>query len=405
MATLNLPKALVAPPKITTPIRIATPVAPRPVATPVRQIVTPVTVAPAPVVVRPVITPAVSAAVVSATPVVTPVTPTIPQPIGAPPMAATRITINPRLVQQAINRNAIAQPIKVDPRMVGRALTRPATPAVRSPLAGINLTGPLKSPMPVGSSGGSVPSASDLENYAQQNPIADSGSSDSGAYDAGDYYGSSGGGALPALQNDPQAVADAQAMVNTTAAVKKSWWRRLLEWLGLAKADPAPSATQASMLGEGEISPNAAAASLVRRARMGDQNAMGLIAMVRENATKGLVRARQTLDAMLDYIRQNPANAAMAGDAVTLSNRMPMTNNIVSKMAGTFGSEEERVAFIHGVKFGNDAVLHSSSAAIHNAHRAGRTVNQARKLQANRAPARPGKYSHVAAWQLGTMTG
>lgn len=48
------------------------------------------------------------------------------------------------------------------------------------------------------------------------------------------------------------------------------------------------------------------AAQLVERARMGDQNAIALICQVRDNAKKGVPRAKAGMSALVKYIQANP---------------------------------------------------------------------------------------------------
>lgn len=103
-----------------------------------------------------------------------------------------------------------------------------------------------------------------------------------------------------------------------------------------------------------------AVAGLVIRARSGDQNAMGMIAEVRKSAMAGNPKAQYAYKCLEDYIRRNPANISrnknvQVGDEsirnqVALANGPLLTNDYVAQFCNTFGSEDEKKAFKHGVK-------------------------------------------------------
>lgn len=59
-------------------------------------------------------------------------------------------------------------------------------------------------------------------------------------------------------------------------------------------------------MGKPAVTIQSAARELVDRARAGDQNAMGMIVRVRENAEKGVPRAVAAREAVMKYIRANP---------------------------------------------------------------------------------------------------
>jgi hypothetical protein len=139
--------------------------------------------------------------------------------------------------------------------------------------------------------------------------------------------------------------------------------------------DEAPTATNtsATMLGEGdEMTPQGAAASLVRRARMGDQNAISIIALVRENAARGVARAKATLSAIMAYINGNPAT--MAGESYA--------NSSIRNYADQFTSNTEKAAFFHGVQFGEEGRIRSFSPADHRAHAIGKTLRHTERRNA-----------------------
>ncbi len=104
-----------------------------------------------------------------------------------------------------------------------------------------------------------------------------------------------------------------------------------------------------------------AAESLVRRARQGDQNAMGMIAMVRQNAEKGVSQAKSAFAAIRQYISKNPSkNAPMSSTigfepkitprAVKLANGPNLTASRIGAMGSMFGAEANQAVFVIGVE-------------------------------------------------------
>jgi hypothetical protein len=79
------------------------------------------------------------------------------------------------------------------------------------------------------------------------------------------------------------------------------------------------------------------AIGLVQRARVGDQNAMAMIIMVRRSAAAGSARAKQTLRVIKEYIRNNPMpNVCKVGFGCT-----PATQAIVNRMHSRIGAEPQ----------------------------------------------------------------
>jgi hypothetical protein len=97
------------------------------------------------------------------------------------------------------------------------------------------------------------------------------------------------------------------------------------------------------------------------------------------------------------YIKAHPVNASMGSDepndvtfceAVKLSRGPMLSDRKVAHFAtGEFGAEgTERQAFSHGVRNPHDAYPIRLPDSLARAHRMGRTVGLARKLQAVRMP-------------------
>jgi hypothetical protein len=100
--------------------------------------------------------------------------------------------------------------------------------------------------------------------------------------------------------------------VKTTTVLAPGLWDRFLSFLGLARKT---IEVPASIHGEtNSESVKEAAESVVRRVRSGDQNAMALMAMVRDNAAAGNVRAKNSLRYMKMYIDKYPVGGASMGN-------------------------------------------------------------------------------------------
>ncbi len=149
---------------------------------------------------------------------------------------------------------------------------------------------------------------------------------------------------------------------------------------------------------------------LVRRARCGDQNAMAMINLIRENADAGMPLARQSHALIGAYIRANPvAGAAMAGEssginpvnvtAVRLSFGPPLSNISVSDYCARF-SPSQCDAFVEGMYFRPET---SDDPALGSANILGRAVAKARRLQAVRAGGPIAAFDQASAWELGEV--
>ncbi len=103
-----------------------------------------------------------------------------------------------------------------------------------------------------------------------------------------------------------------------------------------------------------------AAESLVRRARHGDQNAMGMIAMVRDHASNGVAQAKSAYAAIRQYIAKNPSQSVgmakfgfeprITVRAVKLANGPNLTAQRIGAMGSMFGAEGNQAVFVIGVE-------------------------------------------------------
>lgn len=69
------------------------------------------------------------------------------------------------------------------------------------------------------------------------------------------------------------------------------------------------------------------AEELVQRARLYDQNAMGMIAAVRENAMAGDPTAQSAFGAIKDYIKRHPVQSAMGTEVVRALGKLKEPSN------------------------------------------------------------------------------
>jgi len=164
------------------------------------------------------------------------------------------------------------------------------------------------------------------------------------------------------------------------------------------------------------------AEQLVVRARAGDQNAMAIISLSRQNADKGNPIAKAAVAVMQQYIADHPVTVDNFGNekidkpkvtpdtrgAVALANGMPLNRSRISPIFGCFGAEDNQV-FLQGVlKWQRDHdKAHEQLATRLNEMqkqilRLGRTLGKARALQVVRLPHTPVKgYDSSVAWELG----
>lgn len=179
-----------------------------------------------------------------------------------------------------------------------------------------------------------------------------------------------------------------------------------------------------------------AAEDLVDRARAGDQNAMGTIAMVRQRAKEGIPRAQKAFKALMKYAKAtkpdspfgneenrsqhrvarslseaiteaNPSRyvSALVGftstlsintAGITLANGPPIDNSRIRSLASAFPDGETEQ-----FKLGLKNWKRVPKDADHPAHRIGRCIGFARALQTARLPDTPiGPISARAGWEL-----
>jgi hypothetical protein len=196
----------------------------------------------------------------------------------------------------------------------------------------------------------------------------------------------------------------------------------------------------------GVISLGAAARNVVERARLNDQNAIALIAHIRQLAESGAGDARKGLDAILAYAHKNPMKvvASPIGAAginainilrrpelssrdhvaalsilpivcphdgvtigsVTLMQGPPLDDGRIGWLADGFTNDELKGLFIHGVTNGHsDPTILQSSPDVLPTLLAGKCVGAARAMQVAASPNTPlAPYSPVIGWELGEFT-
>ncbi len=199
-----------------------------------------------------------------------------------------------------------------------------------------------------------------------------------------------------------------QAAISPDLTPKLSLWHRFLIFLHIEKAPTATMGAESSSRVE-------MARATVRAARNGDQNAMALMAAVRDDAARGNFQATVSMKLMQEYISQNPVGSAtFAADpqadmiarransiAVCLSDGPPLSNASIGLIADRARfSGETREAFFSGVV---GAMPRSRpTPSVREAHRVGTIVAVARKLQALRSPSvRVGIVDANLGWELG----
>jgi hypothetical protein len=103
----------------------------------------------------------------------------------------------------------------------------------------------------------------------------------------------------------------------------KAWLRRLLDD-GAAFGHEQPRSIEE------------AAMTLVERARSGDQNAVGMICEIRDNAARGIERAKKTNDAIGHYLKTHPVEEDNSGDF----GEDPEADIMAEKLMTAIGAEE-----------------------------------------------------------------
>jgi hypothetical protein len=194
--------------------------------------------------------------------------------------------------------------------------------------------------------------------------------------------------------------------------------------IGVDRAAPYIAAVHRGMLrklGKRETQRKVAEAFCMR-ARLGDQNAMAMMAMVRDNAKRGIPEAVQSFQYMKDFVTKNPVTPGSFGaesscapclnpdthGAVQLANGPMLSNSRISKVVASFGEENQQI-ILQGIRkwqSDHDEIHKKLSARLDSMQREilkiGRTLGKARALQIVRSPNGPiAAYSPSAAWELG----
>jgi hypothetical protein len=152
--------------------------------------------------------------------------------------------------------------------------------------------------------------------------------------------------------------------------------------------------------------------ALVGRARMGDQNAMAILALVRRNASMGHERAQCAYAHIRDYIRENPPST-MHGENIEpkmwafiwLANGPMLTDTKLREFGASFGQDEP--VFLHGLMFFRYKDKLAKVSSMFDALRSkvleiGQMFGQARNLQLVRLPASNLRaFNPRVGWELG----
>lgn len=163
-----------------------------------------------------------------------------------------------------------------------------------------------------------------------------------------------------------------------------------------------------------------AAGSLVRRARLGDQNAMATLAETRTQAANGNPVAQSALACVRQYIEENPAGNTFHGEFdaakkqpkmwahVWLANGPLLSNARIREFASSFGEDTpEKQAFLQGlILFHDSDRLEVIGRRFDDLQRKiidiGQMFGKARALQHVRSPQlRISDYFPVVGWELG----
>jgi hypothetical protein len=224
------------------------------------------------------------------------------------PITSSRAAIKAALAAQtAATSTTAAAPIAAARPVVITAAVAPVAPKPVAPAAVIQAAPPPPPPPP-------APKVVDRGTYA---PVP---------YEApaAAYIPPSGGGMAapePAVSWSPpkqeplvKSAAPIATPVALAVAPKPGLFARFMAWLGFVKK------TEAKIAGDAPMSRLEAAGSLVRRARQGDQNAMAIIVMARQNAGTGNVQAKLAVACIKKYIETHPVGpTSFAGDTVVHS--------------------------------------------------------------------------------------
>jgi len=201
--------------------------------------------------------------------------------------------------------------------------------------------------------------------------------------------------------------------------VHASWFDKLLKMFGLSRK----AVQGAQMAGEAAdmagMTQTEAAHTLVRRSRNGDQNAMAIIALVRDNAKAGNLQAILTAKIMKQYIDTHPVTIDtldMGYDDMVPTPTAPATDNTKAtaiKLAQGPKLDASRVSsFLHAAGFGAEEVasfkhgyagrpMRNPDPRIQRANKFGAVVSHAHKLQAIQAGGAVSKFDPMIGWELG----
>jgi hypothetical protein len=186
------------------------------------------------------------------------------------------------------------------------------------------------------------------------------------------------------------------------AAVPPGFFTRIWNWITGKQATSTFSSERTTVA--------QAAAMLVERARVGDQNAMAMISLIGANAKKGNEKAKEALIEVERYIRHNPvikshkalplaAQAKVNAQSLFMAEGPPLTDDRIRRMAASFGNERDRHAFADGVNNHENGKIYPHDIPARNI---GRTVGYARGLQVISQPGCPiSEYSPIVGWELG----
>jgi len=186
----------------------------------------------------------------------------------------------------------------------------------------------------------------------------------------------------------------------------------------------------------------AGASSLVRRARMGDQNAMGMLQTIAHDAEQGSAKARESLALIKSYIQANPpkvdesvsfgeemvakkatsvlvkrqdappfvaifflsvgGDKAIMGGAIILANGPPLTNERIRDIVCSIENPEIRKCVYTAIAFFNRVAGAKLPGNALPYARAGECIGLARGLQKVRQPgAKVSKFDPMVGWELG----
>lgn len=184
------------------------------------------------------------------------------------------------------------------------------------------------------------------------------------------------------------------------------------ESLSMLLNQPIAEGSQMLQIEAGERALKLAAESLVKRARAGDQNAMGLINMVGKNAKRGIPRAVLSAKAIEEYIRSHPVDSPFGSDAPTvmhevttmLANSAPLSTARIEGFSSTFGTDDEEELFRYAIHNHHDRNLVDEVPDDWGKKIAqfGQAVGRARAIQIARLPRSPlGVLGPDVGWEFG----